>query len=205
MTAPTIPEADLNVETALSRAPVTKGFPAITPEFLALLKHRGASWEAQGIRVTRPTPERFCSFLTPFAATRRGTVVWWIGDSAARCVCSPGDFAALLKGRALKDGSVMAGGEARRLHYSNGWASLVPRVVVDPGEVRRHFVTLTNSVLGFVGRMDPLMKQPATNERGAAVGKLMSALENANDAARYFGLGVNHRTDKRKPLKGGVR
>jgi hypothetical protein len=197
-----IPESDMNVETALSRAPETKGYPAITPEFLALLRHREFRWDAQGLFFPSDR-ENLPSFLVPWRMTKRGKTIWWVGDNATRCTCSPDDFDALLRGRALADGSVLARGRARRLHHSKGWAYLVPRDL-DAVLVRQHLVTLTNNVLGYLAQLDALMKQPSGRERDRSTATLSNALELANDRARYFGLGVDHAADKKKPLRGGV-
>jgi len=62
---------------------------------------------------------------------------------------------------------------------------------------RKSVVALTTSITNFIARMDLLMKQPSTVERGRAVAKLMNELDMANDHARYFALGVEWRKDKK--------
>lgn len=200
----TIPNPELKAEIALANAPRTRGCPAVTPDFLTLLKlYR---WDPQGLLMAEPrTPVDRCPiFLIPFVFKRSGPCIWWIGDSAQRCVCSPGDFALLLKGRALKSGLVMAGGQQRRLDMTRGWASLVPSEA-DPVKVRKEFITLTNNVLGFVVQMDALMPQPSTVEKGKTTAKLLNALDLANQGARMFGLGVKGSAVTKKMLKGGAR
>lgn len=66
---------------------------------------------------------------------------------------------------------------------------------------RKYLAGLSNSTLAFLGQLDELMKLPSTAERGRAVSKLMNALEMSNDSARYFGLGVNYKRDKKLPVK----
>lgn len=199
----TVPNPELKMEIALARAPITRGFPAVTADFLTLL--RRFRWDPQGLLLKEPTNhiERLPVWLTPCAFARGGPCIWWVGDSAARATCSPADFAALVKGRALADGSVLAGGSAKRLYRSKGWAELVPRAAA-PWEVRRHLITLTNGVLGFLPRLDALMKGAPGMTRVKAVATLCNELEMANDKARYFGLGVDPATDKKKPLNGGA-
>lgn len=66
---------------------------------------------------------------------------------------------------------------------------------------RKALVELSNGTLGFLFQLDELMKQPSTYERGKAVSRLMNALEMANDSARYFGLGINLKKDKKLPVE----
>lgn len=67
--------------------------------------------------------------------------------------------------------------------------------------LRKHLAELSNANLGFIFQFDELMRQPSTVDRGKAVAKLLNALDMANDSARYFGLGVNVRNDKKLPVK----
>lgn len=66
---------------------------------------------------------------------------------------------------------------------------------------RKQVVALTNAVLAFIAQMDAVMKTPGSAERGRKIAELINALEVENDKARYFALGVDLRTDQKKPLK----
>lgn len=66
---------------------------------------------------------------------------------------------------------------------------------------RRYLAKLSNGTLEFLSQLDELMKQPSTFERGRAISRLMNALDFVNDEARYFALGVNHKRDKKLPVK----
>ncbi len=68
--------------------------------------------------------------------------------------------------------------------------------------LRKHLQSLTGAVLKALNELDVLMKQPSTEARGRAVAKVQNALEMANDSARYFGLGVDYRKDRKQ---GGSR
>lgn len=60
---------------------------------------------------------------------------------------------------------------------------------------KKHLKELTTTVSEYVARIDVLMEQPSTPERGKEIAKLSNALEYANDQARYFGLGIDYRKD----------
>ena len=77
---------------------------------------------------------------------------------------------------------------------ANGWRK-------EAKHFRKYLVELSNANLSFIAQLDELMKQPSTIERGRAISKLTNALDMANDSARYFGLGVDYRTDKKLPTK----
>jgi hypothetical protein len=62
---------------------------------------------------------------------------------------------------------------------------------------RKRLETLTDAVMTYLKQSDVLMRQPSTVERGKQLAALSNALEMANDQARYFGLGINFRTDKK--------
>lgn len=64
---------------------------------------------------------------------------------------------------------------------------------------RKHLVTLTNANLAFFLHLDAEMRRPVVDRRKVA--EAANILEMANDSARYFGLDVNHKTDKKKPLR----
>lgn len=63
-------------------------------------------------------------------------------------------------------------------------------------KIKNHLKELTESVSGFLVRIDAEMKKPSTPERGKVIAGLSNALEIANDSARYFGLGVDYRKEK---------
>jgi rRNA maturation endonuclease Nob1 len=56
---------------------------------------------------------------------------------------------------------------------------------------------LTECMAQCLDALDRWMKQPSTVERGRAIAAISNALEMANDGARYFGLGVDYRKDKK--------
>ncbi len=62
-------------------------------------------------------------------------------------------------------------------------------------ETRKALQGLSDSALVFLGRLDQLMRQPESRERGAAIAKLANAFEMVNDQVRYGPLGVDFRTD----------
>jgi hypothetical protein len=50
---------------------------------------------------------------------------------------------------------------------------------------------LTAQVCKYLARLDELMKQPSSNERGQEVAKLSNALDMANDAAMHLDLNMS--------------
>lgn len=70
----------------------------------------------------------------------------------------------------------------------------------DAKRTREHLATLTGAVLAHLGRLDVEMALPSTPERGKRIAALSNTLDQANDAARYFGLGIDHRTDNKAAL-----
>jgi hypothetical protein len=63
--------------------------------------------------------------------------------------------------------------------------------------LRKHLRSLTMQVMAIVARMDRIMKQPESNLRGKQIAEAMNALEMSNDSARYFGLDIDFRADKK--------
>jgi len=119
--------SELNVEAAVQTAPVTEGFPAVTPAFLVLLRRHGWAQSASlhgGALFGRSPRGRFLrrhgifDYITPFRFSTRGKCVWWIGDSAARCAIGRATFDALCRGKALPDGRVRIAGKTRTLLFS---------------------------------------------------------------------------------------
>ena len=65
---------------------------------------------------------------------------------------------------------------------------------------RRDLKKLTEGVTGFLARLDRVMREPSTAERGNKIVELCNALDMLNDGVRYGSLGINFRTDK-KPAR----
>lgn len=63
---------------------------------------------------------------------------------------------------------------------------------------RHHLEKLTNDVMQIIKAFDIIAKEPESPSRGKKLAQLMNALEMTNDSARYFGLGIDFRSD-RKP------
>jgi hypothetical protein len=68
-------------------------------------------------------------------------------------------------------------------------------------DLTRHLKDLTASVGGFLARLDVVMEGPSTEVRGKRIASLASSLEMANDHARFFGLKINYRGDKKRKGK----
>ena len=64
-------------------------------------------------------------------------------------------------------------------------------------DVRKHLVGLTSAVRTHLAALDRLMQGSSTYERGRQVAQLCNQLNMENDKARYFGLGIDFRTDKK--------
>lgn len=67
----------------------------------------------------------------------------------------------------------------------------------DARNLRTNLKALTDHVMRHLVWLDAEMKKPESPERGTQIAKLANALEIANDAARYHGLGINFRTDNK--------
>ena len=63
-------------------------------------------------------------------------------------------------------------------------------------QYHRDLKKLTETVKAFIARLDELMSQPSTVERGQRIAKICNALEMTNDSIRYGSLGIDFRTDK---------
>lgn len=63
---------------------------------------------------------------------------------------------------------------------------------------REHLATLTAFVAGTIAKLDAEMRLPSDHARGQRIAKIMNDLEMANDRARYFGLGIDWRTDNKR-------
>jgi phosphate uptake regulator len=78
----------------------------------------------------------------------------------------------------------------------------MPRAVtpIDPRDhrkVKKYLTDLTRSVRQYLTALDKVMAERESVERGRKIARLAGALELANDHARYFGLGVDWRKDKK--------
>lgn len=65
-------------------------------------------------------------------------------------------------------------------------------------ELRQRLKALTAAVMKTIAAIDAEMKRPSTPDRGKRIAAITNALEIENDKARYFGLGVDYRTDKKR-------
>lgn len=77
--------------------------------------------------------------------------------------------------------------------------------MTDPQQLARdrrkfleHLRDLSAAVTAHLEALDAEMALPSSVERGKRIAKLASALDLANDRVRYFALGVDYRTDKKK-------
>ncbi len=64
-------------------------------------------------------------------------------------------------------------------------------------KLRKYLQDLTKNVKVCLNALDEEMKKPSDVERGRRIAKICNALEMANDQARYFGLGIDYRKDKK--------
>lgn len=71
-------------------------------------------------------------------------------------------------------------------------------------KLHKHLKDLTGAVVDYLDRIDQVMKAPSTPERGREIARLSNLLEGANDRARFFGLGVDWRKEKRPRPTGEV-
>lgn len=65
-------------------------------------------------------------------------------------------------------------------------------------KLKKHLRGLTMQVMTTIAAVDRHMTMAESNVRGKLVSEAMNALEMSNDSARYFGLGIDFRTDKKK-------
>jgi hypothetical protein len=62
---------------------------------------------------------------------------------------------------------------------------------------KKHLKDLTINVGRCLKAIDETMRMPESKDRGSRIAKICNALEMANDRARYFGLNIDYRTDKK--------
>jgi hypothetical protein len=65
-------------------------------------------------------------------------------------------------------------------------------------KLRNALISLTTAVMTSIVQLDNEMQKPESRERGARLAKLTNLLEMENDRARFFGLGVDYRTDRKR-------
>lgn len=63
--------------------------------------------------------------------------------------------------------------------------------------LRRYLTSLTGAVRHSVVALDRTMKEPESHERGKKIARVLNFLEMENDKARYFGLGIDFRKEKK--------
>lgn len=68
----------------------------------------------------------------------------------------------------------------------------------DCRKLKRALKELSAAVTTCLRALDAEMVNPPGAERGRRIGRICTALEMSNDAARYFSLGVDWRTDKKR-------
>ena len=66
-------------------------------------------------------------------------------------------------------------------------------------ESTKYLTSLTNTVIEFLTELDRLMQRPSTIKRGRLIAQISNMLDFHNDQARYFGLGIDYRTDQKRP------
>lgn len=64
-------------------------------------------------------------------------------------------------------------------------------------KLKKHLTDLTSAVAQYIALLDQVMKERESAERGKRIAHLSNQLEMANDTARYFGLGIDYRTDRK--------
>ena len=67
-------------------------------------------------------------------------------------------------------------------------------------DLTKEMIGLSNEVLAFLELMDRAMREPSTEARGKKIAGYLNSLEHTNDSVRYFVLGVDYRTDTKRPL-----
>jgi hypothetical protein len=69
----------------------------------------------------------------------------------------------------------------------------------DAKKYRAHLTILAGQVRAYLAALDRVMNSGRTGDKlGREIAKLSNALEIENDKARYFGLGIDFRTDKKE-------
>ena len=56
---------------------------------------------------------------------------------------------------------------------------------------KTYLKSLTSMVAVAISKIDTIMQEPSTNDRGKKVAAIMNGLEIENDAAMHFGLGYS--------------
>ena len=78
--------------------------------------------------------------------------------------------------------------------------ALAPGLIAirDNKKYKKYLKELTVDVNACLAAIDVAMKDPYSDERGKLIAEICNVLEMKNDSARYFGLGIDYRTDKKK-------
>lgn len=64
-------------------------------------------------------------------------------------------------------------------------------------KLKKYLRELTKEVREQIKNLDTIMTEPTSFERGKKIAFCLDALEMANDSARYFGLGLDFRKDRK--------
>ena len=71
--------------------------------------------------------------------------------------------------------------------------------MADADRAHKHYLkSLTQAVAKSIAAIDAEMKKPSTPDRGKRIAAITNNLEIENDKARYFGLGIDWRVDRKK-------
>lgn len=63
---------------------------------------------------------------------------------------------------------------------------------------KRALISLVASIKQYIRLLDAEMKKPPSHDRGRRIGALTTALDMATDGIRFFTLGIDYRTGKRR-------
>lgn len=64
-------------------------------------------------------------------------------------------------------------------------------------EFKKHLTELSRAILILLARLDVLMKQPVSVERGKAIAQVCNDMDMVNDHALHFGLGMSFKRIER--------
>lgn len=71
--------------------------------------------------------------------------------------------------------------------------------IKDAKKYKKALADLTSAVRAHLKAFDKIMEGKESEARGRLLAYLANQLEIANDRARYFGLGIDFRTDIKRP------
>lgn len=63
-------------------------------------------------------------------------------------------------------------------------------------KIKMHLTELTEAVMAYLVHTDAVRRERPSLQRAQQLSRLLTGLEYANDQARYFGLGIDYRTDR---------